>query len=146
MQTVIHPTPHIVLAGLFSVLCVSVIGSESPAPTGKNPRQPLGEMSEPLSSGLDFGGFNKPGVWDPRETGQILYYFDHFLAAQGIAQDGSPQDLVQLRRLLGQDLHLVKEAYTRVKAIYDPLDDEIDAIEDAFVDLKDPGDDNKDDE
>lgn len=102
-----------------------------------DPLQPIGELSEPLAIGLDFSRFNKKeGLFDPRQQGEILHFFDDFLEIQGISPAGSGSDLERIYRLLKSDVALTRAAEAKVNDRYDRLKEELEAIEEAFEDLR----------
>lgn len=102
-----------------------------------DPLQPIAGLSSPLATGLDFSRFNKKeGVFDPRQHGEILHLFDEFLDAQGISPAGTAADLDRIHRLFEADVALTRAAEAEVDERYDRLKDEIDAIEEAFEDLR----------
>ncbi|HQW27882.1 MAG TPA: hypothetical protein PK529_01785 [Verrucomicrobiales bacterium] len=102
-----------------------------------DPLQPIGELSGPFAKGLDFSRFNKKeGFFDPREQGEILHFFDDFLEAQGISPSVSGTDLETIYRILKSEVSLTRAAEARIDDRYSRLDEEIEAIEEAFEDLR----------
>lgn len=111
-----------------------------------DPLRPIGELTQPLATGLDFSRFNKKeGFFDPREHGEILHFFDDFLSSQGITSQGSPGDLDRLLRLIQADVTVTSKREAEVDDRYDVLDQKIEEIEDAIEDERFGKDDEKND-
>ncbi|MCB1091530.1 MAG: hypothetical protein KDL87_08360, partial [Verrucomicrobiae bacterium] len=102
-----------------------------------DPLQPIENPTGPLATDLDFSRFNKKeGFFDPREHGEVLHFFDRFLAAQGISNEGTAADLHRLHELIEADVKLTRKIEKRVDDQYDALDKTIEKIEEAFEDQR----------
>jgi hypothetical protein len=123
-------------AGVLSLISALAFADDLAPQAGKiDPLKPIEGLTQPLATGLDFSRFNKKeGFFNPREHGEILHFFDPFLAAQGISSLGSPDDLDRLVKLIQADVTVTEKREAEVDSRYDVLDEQIEDIEEAFED------------
>lgn len=99
--------------------------------------EPLGAFGKPLALTLDLATFNAPeGEKSDQAIGELLSRFEEFLAAQGIAGDGSAADLERIKTIIRRDFSLASGRESALDDQYDALKDELEELEDDLVDEK----------
>ncbi|MEM7696984.1 MAG: hypothetical protein AAF236_01105 [Verrucomicrobiota bacterium] len=116
---------------------VTAVMSWAGSSGGRTVTEPLGVMTEPFATGLNFRTFNPPeGEKSDKALGEDLSLFEEFLEAQGVTRTWSQSDLEILTRLIGRDVMLASRRYEALDERYDVFDDEADDIEDALEDIE----------
>lgn len=113
-------------------VCGRGIGGDHPVTS------PLGRLTGPLASTVDFSTFNPgEGEGTDRNLGEILSLFDHFLKAQQISPDGTPEDLDRLYALISRDFILSTAEEDFYDDLYDEIDDKSDKLAEELEDWDD---------
>ena len=129
---------------LLRIILIAAIGMfvTSLCAEDKKPvTEPLGPLSEPLATTLDFATFNPvDGEKTDQHLGEVISLFDEFLAVQGISPEASPENLKKLQSLIRRDYQLAKGREEYLDGQYDALKEELEKLSDDLEDEKESAD------